>query len=212
MFDQPEFEALLRTNLKRHPHADASRRRRGHRHRRRRATDRVRVTLRRPHRRPRARRRGRLRAGLRRRQQLMRAGSAPRCRISGSSNAGSSSTSPPTADLDQWEGVHQVCDPDRAATYMRIGETRYRWEFRLLPGETADDYATLDGARPAASRRGSRTCRGRRARAGPRHRVHVPGADSPTAGGAATSSCSATPPTSPRRSSGRAWAPGCAMR
>ena len=25
------------------------------------------------------------------------------------------------ADLDQWEGVHQVCDPDRAGTYMRIG-------------------------------------------------------------------------------------------
>ena len=36
------------------------------------------------------------------------------------------------ADLHQWEGVHQVCDPERAGTYMRIGETRYRWEFRLL--------------------------------------------------------------------------------
>ena len=24
-----------------------------------------------------------------------------------------------TVELDQWEGVHQVCDPDRAATYMR---------------------------------------------------------------------------------------------
>jgi 3-(3-hydroxy-phenyl)propionate hydroxylase len=44
------------------------------------------------------------------------------------------------ADLAQWEGVHQVCDPDRAATYMRIGKTRYRWEFRLAPGETAEDY------------------------------------------------------------------------
>ncbi len=53
-----------------------------------------------------------------------------------------------TADLDQWEGVHQVCDPVRAATYMRIGETRYRWEFRLLPGETADDFASLDALRP----------------------------------------------------------------
>src|SRR6476660_3288463 len=39
-------------------------------------------------------------------------------------------------ELDQWDGVHQVCDPNRAATYMRIGDTRYRWEFRLLPGET----------------------------------------------------------------------------
>jgi 3-(3-hydroxy-phenyl)propionate hydroxylase len=44
------------------------------------------------------------------------------------------------ADLAQWEGVHQVCDPVRAATYMRIGDRRYRWEFRLAPGETADDY------------------------------------------------------------------------
>ncbi|WKU47798.1 bifunctional 3-(3-hydroxy-phenyl)propionate/3-hydroxycinnamic acid hydroxylase [Streptomyces sp. VNUA116] len=44
------------------------------------------------------------------------------------------------ADLHQWEGVHQVCDPVRAATYMRIGERRYRWEFQLLPGESADDY------------------------------------------------------------------------
>jgi 3-(3-hydroxy-phenyl)propionate hydroxylase len=25
------------------------------------------------------------------------------------------------ADLDQWDGVHQVCDPIRAGTYMRIG-------------------------------------------------------------------------------------------
>jgi 3-(3-hydroxy-phenyl)propionate hydroxylase len=45
-----------------------------------------------------------------------------------------------TADLAEWEGVHQVCDPGRAATYMRVGKTRYRWEFRLRPGETADDY------------------------------------------------------------------------
>ena len=37
-----------------------------------------------------------------------------------------------TADLRQWDGVHQVCDPVRAATFMRIGRTRYRWEFRLL--------------------------------------------------------------------------------
>lgn len=51
-------------------------------------------------------------------------------------------------DLGQWDGVHQVCDPVRAATYMRIGPTRYRWEFQLLPGETADDFGTLDGLRP----------------------------------------------------------------
>ncbi len=44
------------------------------------------------------------------------------------------------ADLGAWEGVHQVSDPTRAATYMRIGENRYRWEFQLADGETADDY------------------------------------------------------------------------
>ncbi len=53
-----------------------------------------------------------------------------------------------TADLDQWEGVHQVCDPHRAATYMRIGDARYRWEFRLLPDETADDYGTMAALYP----------------------------------------------------------------
>ncbi len=53
-----------------------------------------------------------------------------------------------SAGLDQWEGVHQVCDPDRAGTYMRIGETRYRWEFRLLDGETSADFSTLDTLGP----------------------------------------------------------------
>jgi 3-(3-hydroxy-phenyl)propionate hydroxylase len=53
-----------------------------------------------------------------------------------------------TADLEQWDGVHQVCDPNRAATYMRIGDTRYRWEFQLLPGETTDDFGTLAALRP----------------------------------------------------------------
>ena len=49
-------------------------------------------------------------------------------------------------ELDAWDGVHQVCDPRRAATYMRVGTDRYRWEFRLLEGETAagfGDRATL---------------------------------------------------------------------
>ncbi|MFI5507185.1 bifunctional 3-(3-hydroxy-phenyl)propionate/3-hydroxycinnamic acid hydroxylase [Mycobacterium sp. NPDC051804] len=52
------------------------------------------------------------------------------------------------ADLGQWDGVHQVCDPVRAGTYMRIGPSRYRWEFRLLPGETADDFRTIEALRP----------------------------------------------------------------
>ena len=52
------------------------------------------------------------------------------------------------SDLKQWEGVHQVCDPVRAATYMRIGQARYRWEFRLLPGESAGDFDTVRALRP----------------------------------------------------------------
>src|SRR5689334_8467114 len=52
------------------------------------------------------------------------------------------------ADLGQWEGVHQVCDPVRAGTYMRIGQARYRWEFQLLAGETACEFGTLEALRP----------------------------------------------------------------
>lgn len=53
-----------------------------------------------------------------------------------------------TAELDQWGGVHQLCDPHRAGTFMQIGDVRYRWEFRLLAGETADDFRTLGALRP----------------------------------------------------------------
>ncbi len=52
------------------------------------------------------------------------------------------------ADLHQWEGVHQMCDPVRAGTYMRTGAGRYRWEFQLLAGESADEFGTLDALRP----------------------------------------------------------------
>jgi 3-(3-hydroxy-phenyl)propionate hydroxylase len=31
---------------------------------------------------------------------------------------------------------------------MRVGESRYRWEFRLLPGETAADFGSVEAARP----------------------------------------------------------------
>ena len=44
--------------------------------------------------------------------------------------------------------MHQVCDPERAATYMRIGDTRYRWEFRLLEGETAADFESIEALQP----------------------------------------------------------------
>ncbi|MEU7723465.1 bifunctional 3-(3-hydroxy-phenyl)propionate/3-hydroxycinnamic acid hydroxylase [Streptomyces tibetensis] len=40
-----------------------------------------------------------------------------------------------TADVRCWEGVDQVCDPDRPATFMRVGEDRYRWEFRMRDGQ-----------------------------------------------------------------------------
>lgn len=52
------------------------------------------------------------------------------------------------AELHQWDGVHQVCNPERAATYMRIGRNRYRWEFRLHAEETAADYGTIDRLHP----------------------------------------------------------------
>ena len=44
------------------------------------------------------------------------------------------------AGLDTWDGVEQVCDPARAATFMHVTGDRYRWEFRLLDGE---DEASL---------------------------------------------------------------------
>jgi 3-(3-hydroxy-phenyl)propionate hydroxylase len=53
-----------------------------------------------------------------------------------------------TADLAAWDGVHQVCDSERAATYMRVGATRYRWEFRLKPDETADDFREIARLHP----------------------------------------------------------------
>jgi len=37
--------------------------------------------------------------------------------------------------LDAWDGVEQVCDPARAATFMQVTGDRYRWEFRLFDGE-----------------------------------------------------------------------------
>ena len=41
--------------------------------------------------------------------------------------------------LGHWEGVHQVCSPVRAATFLRVGEDRYRWEFQLGADEAPDD-------------------------------------------------------------------------
>jgi 3-(3-hydroxy-phenyl)propionate hydroxylase len=46
-------------------------------------------------------------------------------------------------DLDRWEGCDQLCNPERGGTYMRVGETRYRWEFQLVNGETVANYQSL---------------------------------------------------------------------
>jgi 3-(3-hydroxy-phenyl)propionate hydroxylase len=52
------------------------------------------------------------------------------------------------AELDQWEGCHQLCSTERAGTYMRVGPTRYRWEFRLKDGETATDFQKITDIEP----------------------------------------------------------------
>jgi 3-(3-hydroxy-phenyl)propionate hydroxylase len=46
--------------------------------------------------------------------------------------------------LDTWDGVEQICDPARAATFMQVTGDRYRWEFRLLDGE--DEASLIDPA------------------------------------------------------------------
>lgn len=47
-------------------------------------------------------------------------------------------------ELDSWGGVYQICDPARPGTFVRVGENRYRWEFRLDHEDRAD---TWDDAR-----------------------------------------------------------------
>jgi 3-(3-hydroxy-phenyl)propionate hydroxylase len=49
--------------------------------------------------------------------------------------------------LPIWPGVSQVCDPARAATFMPVTGDRYRWEFRLAPGETVADLTTTAALR-----------------------------------------------------------------
>ena len=41
--------------------------------------------------------------------------------------------------LDVWDGVYQVSDSKRPATFMQVVPGRYRWEFRLNPGERIAD-------------------------------------------------------------------------
>jgi 3-(3-hydroxy-phenyl)propionate hydroxylase len=46
--------------------------------------------------------------------------------------------------LDVYAGTQQVCDHDRAASFMMVTPGRYRWEFRLRAGEDPEE---LDQAR-----------------------------------------------------------------
>jgi 3-(3-hydroxy-phenyl)propionate hydroxylase len=147
MFDQPELEGMLRTNLKRYPHVVL----RGD-------VEATSVTQNRP---------GRVRVSfldrVRGGEQSVDASYVLGCDGANSmvrASIGSHMYGLPfqqtwlvidvdtDAELNQWEGCHQLCSVERAGTYMRVGQTRYRWEFRLLDGETAADYQTIDHIKP----------------------------------------------------------------
>ena len=110
--------------------------------------------------------------------------------------------------LDTWDGVEQICDPARAATFMQVTGDRYRWEFRLFDGE--DEAGLITPAALGALLRpgpAAATWTACRSSAPPATRSGPGWRPASRPGG---SSCSATPRTSPRRSSARAWPPGCA--
>ncbi|MFI5065538.1 MAG: FAD-dependent monooxygenase, partial [Streptosporangiales bacterium] len=44
--------------------------------------------------------------------------------------------------LATWDGVEQICDPARPATFMQVTGDRYRWEFQLRDGEDETDLIT----------------------------------------------------------------------
>jgi 3-(3-hydroxy-phenyl)propionate hydroxylase len=46
--------------------------------------------------------------------------------------------------LDTWDGVEQICDPARAATFMQVTGHRYRWEFQLHHGDDEAGMTTPD--------------------------------------------------------------------
>ncbi|MCW2703114.1 MAG: Monooxygenase, FAD-binding [Blastococcus sp.] len=46
------------------------------------------------------------------------------------------------APLPVWPGAHQVCDSRRPATFMPVTGDRYRWECRMVPGETVAEATT----------------------------------------------------------------------
>ena len=147
MFDQPELEGMMRANLKRYPHVVL----RGD-------VEVTSVTQNRP---------GRVRVSfldrVRGGEQSVEASYVLGCDGANSmvrASIGSHMYGLPfqqdwvvidvdtDAELGQWEGCHQLCSVERAGTYMRVGQTRYRWEFRLLDGETAADYQTIEHIEP----------------------------------------------------------------
>jgi 3-(3-hydroxy-phenyl)propionate hydroxylase len=147
MFDQPELEGMLRANLKRHPQVAF----RGN-------VEVTSVTQNRP---------GRVRVSfldrVRGGEQSVEAGYVFGCDGANSlvrASIGSHMYGLPfqqtwvvidvdtDAELDQWEGCHQLCSTERAGTYMRVGQTRYRWEFQLKDGETAADYQKITDIEP----------------------------------------------------------------
>jgi len=147
MFDQPELETLMRTNLKRYPHVIL----RGD-------VEVTSVTQNKP---------GRVRVSfldrVRGGEQSIEASYVLGCdganslvRASmGSHMYGLSFQQDwlvidvdTDAELNQWEGCHQLCSTERAGTYMRVGPTRYRWEFQLKDGETAADYQKISHIEP----------------------------------------------------------------
>ncbi|TMR94486.1 bifunctional 3-(3-hydroxy-phenyl)propionate/3-hydroxycinnamic acid hydroxylase [Nonomuraea basaltis] len=143
MFDQPDLEALLRANLRRHPEAEL-----------RPGTEVVHISQ---------DVRGPVRVLLRDvaggRQEEVRAHALLGCDGANSITrryVGARMRGPRFAEpwlvvdvrcavpLDVWDGIHQVCDPERPATFMRIGPERYRWEFRMRTGESEAELTRRD--------------------------------------------------------------------
>jgi 3-(3-hydroxy-phenyl)propionate hydroxylase len=147
MFDQPELEAMLRANLKRYPQVTI------------RGNVEVTSVTQNQNGRVRVNFLDRVRGG----EQSVHAGYALGCdgansltRASiGAYMYGLSFTQDwlvidvnTDADLHRWEGCDQLCNPERGGTYMRVSETRYRWEFQLVDGETVADYQSLADVEP----------------------------------------------------------------